>query len=61
MVTITLGWWIVPLLITIGLPVWSAYRWRHNSDVPAAIVWALESLAGLLVGAFSWIVYLLLN
>ena len=49
--TITLGWWIIPALITVTVLVWS---WRERDP----LVGAFQLLAALAITGFSWAIYL---
>lgn len=57
-VTLTLGWWIIPAVMTVA---WVAYGFmpaRHD-DYDATFVGVVRWLTALAAVQFSWIVYLI--
>lgn len=58
-VTLTLGWWIIPAVMTVA---WVAYGFMpaRPSDYGADIAGVARLLASLIVVLISWIVYLVL-
>lgn len=66
--TITLGWWIAPLVMTVLVFAWRAYM--HKDDGPsfggysaigAGIGAALTLLAAVVVSLIAWLIWALLT
>jgi hypothetical protein len=53
-VTVTLGWWCVPLLITLLLAVWQVFPVEHDAY---GIMSMLKLLLSVIIALIAWLVY----
>ena len=59
--TITIGWWALPLVFTLSAFAWALSRETTGSDLGAAIDSGFGFVVALIVSLVAWLVYALLT